>query len=495
MTGRPLGLYRLAAHLRQQGYTAKCLIAWSELPDLAWNALAKHHIGADTKIVAISATVMFRDMADGERLFFGITDQTFHDRCEFIKRLAPGCLIVVGGAQIAYAASHWLKRFSAVDYFVSGQGETILTHIVSSHVNGVKPKLPDITRPYVVSDQSMPYHDFATSTTPFLPEDVVFPREPLPLELGRGCIFKCSYCSYDLNGKEPKDFVRQVQEVKQDLMQNYERFGTRSYYLADDLINESDYKINIIHEVAQSLPFALHLQGFIRLDLIRRFPKQFQKLLDSGLMAAFFGIETVNDLSGKSVGKGLGRARVQEGLDIISGYCGSNFIGQAGMILGLPHDGPDTKYQLLEWAQDPDVCRVIKRVSVQGLSISTQHGQSEIDRDPASFGYQVLDQAAQTRRLSTDAWRTDIYDSESAMLDSQWVMSQLDSKRPWNRAVDTWNLPWVLWLDADNQQMILQKLRAQDHDRTAFDSWYRRVHDMDRKWHLQYLKSLHFQGF
>ncbi len=277
MTGRPLGMYRLSAHLRQQGFSAKCLWVWDEVPQSIWSKIMQHHVTPDTLVVAVSATVMFRDQPDGERNFFGISDQEFRDRCQAIKTWSPNCKIVVGGAQIQYCDTAWLKRFDCVDYFAIGQGESLLTYLMQSISQGQRPRLSDITKPYVINEHSHPYQDFNHSITLWQPEDAVRHREPLPLELARGCIFRCSFCSYDLTGKKPEDFVRQKKLVAQEIISNYQQFGTDTYYVSDDLLNESDYKIDMIYDIAQSLPFRLNLSGYVRLDLVRRWPNAFKK--------------------------------------------------------------------------------------------------------------------------------------------------------------------------------------------------------------------------
>ena len=118
LTGRPLGMYRVASHLRSQGYSAKCIWAWNELPDNTWDQIMQYHVNRDTVMVAISATVMFQDQPDGERRFFGVTDAEFRRRCREIKKTAPRCRIVVGGAQISFADPAWLKMFAEVDYII-----------------------------------------------------------------------------------------------------------------------------------------------------------------------------------------------------------------------------------------------------------------------------------------------------------------------------------------------------------------------------------------
>lgn len=285
--------------------------------------------------------------------------------------------------------------------------------------------------------------------------------------------------------------MRHRDMVREELIHNHAEFGTDTYFLADDLINESDYKIDMLYDVAQSLPFPIHFGGYLRLDLVRRFPRAFQKLIDIGLYAGFFGIETVNDTSGRAVGKGLGYQRIMEGLAVIRDRCGQDFIGEAGMILGLPDDDPDTRYQILDWVRDPLVSDVIRRVSVQPLGISVRHGWSEIDRDPAKFGYQISEQEkSSTRRLNTDAWQTAKYNSDQAGRDAEWVWNQLSNSNPWGQFAGTWRLPWMLYLSGDQRSRLLEKIQQRNNDAREFGAWKWQMRKKDAIEHRRYLAAM-----
>lgn len=487
-----MAMYRLASHLRQHGHAAKCLWTWDEIPDDLWHETMRSHVHRHTRLVGISATVIAktRDLAPDERKFFGISDSEFRARCQAIKQQAPDCVIVVGGAQMPFADKSWLKQFGEVDYFITGQGESILLYIMDHVTRGQKPRVPDITRPYVVSDSAQPYLDFSTSLTTWLDQDGVRWGEPLPLEIARGCVFRCSFCSFDLIGKRSNDFLRQRDLLRQELMHNYERFGTTQYYITDYLINESEEKINMIYDVAQSLPFRLTLTGYIRLDLVQRRPDAFKKMLDSGLNSAFFGIETLDDASARAVKKGAGRGKIMDGLEQIDRYCGNDFIGQAGMILGLPGHGPDTRYELLEWSMDPAVRRVMKTVTVQPLGISTRHPASEIDRDPTSFGYTIrANDSVINRRLHTDAWATEIYDSEQAQHDAQWVEARMAEIYPWNDWLPIWRLMWAVYLEREDGDRLLARVRD-GRDDGSFASWQQQIRRKEVADRAQYREQM-----
>jgi radical SAM superfamily enzyme YgiQ (UPF0313 family) len=50
----------------------------------------------------------------------------------------------------------------------------------------------------------------------WLPTDVVN-QQVLPLEVARGCIFRCKFCAYPMNGKQQLDFVRSESQLMYEL--------------------------------------------------------------------------------------------------------------------------------------------------------------------------------------------------------------------------------------------------------------------------------------
>lgn len=450
---RPMGMYSIANHLRELGYKVKCVWMWNHVDPSMFKSIAKLYLNADVKVVGVSATVM-RVVTEDADLPLGMSFEAFNERCAWLKSQAPNAKMVVGGAQIPYIDTADLKSITEVDYFVTGQGEEVITRILESVTQNTKVKSHDLLSPNILSDKFIPYQKFSSKIDLFQKEDAILPGEPLPMELARGCIFRCKFCSYDLTGKGVGDFTKNPSNLLTELKHNYENFGTQHYVIMDDLLNDSDEKVNLIYDIAQKLDFPISFVGYLRLDLVRRYPQNLIKLRDAGLYAGFFGIETVNDSSGKAVAKGLGLARINEGLNTVYDVFGDDFFGEAGLILGLPHDDPETKYQILEWATDPLVSRVIKKFAVQELGISTRFGHSDIDQAPGSFGYSILDQNTTGIRSGIDHWKTDKYDYIQARTDADWVMQQLVGDDELLRLMTIWNLPYFAYLYGDRPKFL-----------------------------------------
>jgi hypothetical protein len=248
-------------------------------------------------------------------------------------------------------------------------------------------------------------------------------------------------------------------------MQNYNDFGITRYYVTDDLINDSEAKVDMLLDVSERLPFQWQYAGYIRLDLLRRFPNMATKLIDSGLIGGFMGIETVNDASGKKVAKGLGRARTDEALAICADAWQGRVVINGGFVLGLPHDTPDTKHELLEWLNLPATKRVITGVRVSPLGISPL-GISDIDKNPEKYGYTFdpeSDGLSTRNHMENLVWRTKSYDFVTAAEDSRWIMDQYYQDVNFRDRPNTFALPFLLSI-TDQPDAMLEMFR---YDRSS----------------------------
>jgi len=64
--------------------------------------------------------------------------------------------------------------------------------------------------------------------------DAILENEALPIELGRGCIFKCKFCSHHNLGKSKFTYQRNFNNIVDEIRYNYENFGTTKYMFLDD---------------------------------------------------------------------------------------------------------------------------------------------------------------------------------------------------------------------------------------------------------------------
>jgi hypothetical protein len=360
-------IYRLATHLRDQGYSVKNFPVW-KAPLKTFEEIIKKHVTEDIQIVGISTTLLY----DMPIKLFDVED--FKKKLILIKNYSPNCKIILGGSIVErpYIRVPPLSSIMPhIDYYVTGSGEEVLDAILNKLNNNAKLITTNIN-PTFCSDSIYPHTSFNTSKIEYRPEDYITRQDALGIEYSRGCIFKCSYCNYSKIGKRPGDLIKTKYTVRDELIKNYEEYGIKYYYFTDSLLNEDLEKMEDLADLSASLPFKFRYSAYIRLDLIRKYPKMADLLRDSGLITGIAGIETVNDDSGKSVRKGLGVDRINETLEI----CNNSWKGSVNIngtfILGLPHDTSDTVHQLKEWFDTPLVRNTIRDVHINSLRISTE---------------------------------------------------------------------------------------------------------------------------
>ena len=69
--------------------------------------------------------------------------------------------------------------------------------------------------------------------------------------------------SYDLIGKKMGDYVKQKNLIREELIRNYNEWGTTDYYVADETINDSEEKIDMLLDAVSNLPFKPTFGGFL----------------------------------------------------------------------------------------------------------------------------------------------------------------------------------------------------------------------------------------
>jgi radical SAM superfamily enzyme YgiQ (UPF0313 family) len=172
------------------------------------------------------------------------------------------------------------------------------------------------------------------------------------LETCRGCIFKCKFCSFELIGKNKNsNYIRQKEDIKQELIDNYEKWGSYKYMIADDTFNDNPIKVQMLYEISQEIDFDLEFWCFARVDLLHRRPEELEKMVKFGVKSIFFGIETLNETSSKIIGKGFSGERLKKYLlEIKNKFPDLNVTGS--FIVGLPKETKESVIENITWAYE-----------------------------------------------------------------------------------------------------------------------------------------------
>ena len=233
--------------------------------------------------------------------------------------------------------------------------------------------------------------------TIWLPEDDIRPTDALPIEISRGCIFKCDFCSYELNGKKKFDYFRVKDSLIKELQYNYETFGVSNYVFLDDTYNDSREKLNLIDDVLSELKFDITYDTFIKPELLTAFPDTIPQLVEQGLVSCTMGIESLNPETRKSVSKLKDFGKIEKALESLKfNDQKKNLTIMMTMIAGLPHETIETVTEsynyFLNDCKFADDVFYQPFVMMKGNKEWREREASKIDKDPEKYGYKVYDE-------------------------------------------------------------------------------------------------------
>ena len=232
--------------------------------------------------------------------------------------------------------------------------------------------------------------EFATSYIKFNENDIILSGEALPIEVARGCIFKCAFCFYDLIGKHIGDWTKTEDTLYKEMMYNYHMFGTTQYMISDELVNESISKLEMLVSLAKRLPFKLEYTAYARMDLVVRYSQMIPLLKESGAVGLSFGIETFNHSAGKAVGKGMDPNRIKETLNRCKDYWKDDIIISSNFIVGLPGETMEDVKKTVDYLLEPDC--PIDAFELHLLTIKESNdgkAGNKMGDDPQKYGYTI----------------------------------------------------------------------------------------------------------
>jgi radical SAM superfamily enzyme YgiQ (UPF0313 family) len=370
---RNLGPYRIATALENAGYNARVIDFVQFLTASEFIKAIDNVITEKTKWIGFSSTFFW-----GEHTLFPFWNA--HDTDFILRHLKQlGLKIVYGGVRSQ------MFEDDRIDCFVLGYADNAIIDVASKVIDGTLPK--------IIDSKDYPEPSMDNIKTHWWRKDFnILKGEALPLEMARGCIFKCKFCGYSLIGKKKGTYLRDIEEVRDDLISTWEATGCTNYYITDDTFNDDNDKIEAIHKLFTSLPFKLNFSCYLRLDLINKYPDQADILQEAGLVGNFFGIETLNKQSGSAIGKGLSPTKVKDRLN----WLGEKWKGKvnmgAGLIFGLPYDTIEYFNEVKQWILDKD--NPLSSIEVYPLMLfktSKRKYGSEFSLNPEIYGYEVYD--------------------------------------------------------------------------------------------------------
>jgi radical SAM superfamily enzyme YgiQ (UPF0313 family) len=440
---KAIGAYQIAHWVRQHGYTAQVIDHLDR-----WNAntivsMTEHFIGTETVAIGLSATFMFTTeeiVSYNELDARWIKDSTrptvgeFIEAFKILKARYPKIKFILGGATSRLDRYRYSTLF---DIKLSGFAEEkIIDTLAKLKTSGIHKSPPAI-------------FDITTASHRWHPDDVIQPGEALPIELGRGCIFKCKFCSYRLTGKAKGSYLRSMDCIKDEILDNYEKFGTTRYFLLDDTFNEDIDKITAWYKMSQQLPFKIETTAYVRADLVWSAPETAYILQEGGLIGTFIGVESFHPKASMAVGKGWMGKHGKEWLPHLKNNLWKDQMSiTMGFIIGLPHEPEDSMYESQKWLIDNQINNWRFRTLEINLNSNDHDNVSEFEKDITKYGYSF------PCPDNPNKWKTDIMDKNYA---DKIQYNMIESSRPYTRH-SSWDLPAMLSLGYDRTDVNIKYL-------------------------------------
>jgi len=419
---RTLGAYKIAHECRLHGYTVQ-VIDWVSFHDIeTLMRLMDKYVGDNTLALGMSNTFSLKlpwmlNLVPAEMPILpleGVEDidalydnpletymgflphgQELDDKfVRYVKNINNNVKFVKGGT--------WTREdnvYRNVDIVNIGWGDVTMPEILKNIEEGTVDSMPIHTKHHYAMDLTSKI-DMHQSTMSFLKSDALIPGEQMPLETARGCIFKCKFCSFALVGKEKGSYLKDVENVRRELEENYYEHGITDYWIVEDTFNDDHDKIVALHKLITSLPFDITFSCYLRTDMLyhnrNQDPPQHQLLLEMGLRHVEFGLETTNPESAKDIGKGMNPILQLEYIKELKRDHGwQDVLVGSGFLVGLPSDTKESLNEMgkiftqADFPIDSPMVRTMKLNRVDGTDDIDKRNNSEFSLNWEKYGYEV----------------------------------------------------------------------------------------------------------
>jgi radical SAM superfamily enzyme YgiQ (UPF0313 family) len=309
---------------------------------------------------------------------------------DIVKNINPNTKVVLGGSN-SYAYINKSKKIDNIFIgFSENQFPTYIDNLSKNKI-GFSKKIVDFDSMGVEGN-----FDFRSAVVSYDESDYIQKNEMLSIEFTRGCIFNCAFCSFPHRGQKTKNFIRYKESIKQELLDNYQKWGVTKYNIVDDTFNDHTEKLELIAEVISELDFQPMFWAYCRLDLIGAHPEQAQLMKDIGVRDTLYGLETWHEPTAKLIKKGTSNKKKIKGMQVAKEVWGDDVNIDVSLITGLPEDTKQSWYDFLKFVKT-EGHRYLNGIGASPLFLRSDDGfnnlriksnnLSEIEKNFEKYGY------------------------------------------------------------------------------------------------------------
>lgn len=421
ITHRLLGPYKVARQSRAAGYSTQVIDFVQFMPDNVVIDLLDKLVDKNTLVSVSVSHLLYFDTAPDTLMF------KVQSLVDYVKNKYQ-CKILIGG----YNAALW-KDFLRADYILPNKCE-----------NDIGPFLDKIKN-NGIAKYRVPHYDITTCDFKWHERDFVQPNETLPLETSRGCIFKCKFCGFENLGKRPGTLIRDMSLIRDELVENYERWGVTRYQLLDDTFNDDMIKVEQWARMSQSLPFKLEYTAHLRGDLVQRHTDSAAMLVESGLRGCHLGVETLHKQASKAIAKPWSGTKAREWIPEIQKTTWKDVNVTVNIILGLPYEPLDSMYDTFYWAYKNKLSTVFYSYFIFPPD-PTKDTTSHIEENYEEYGI----------RFTDTGWETDLTNNH----ETERLRDYFNLKIAQATVADSWDANLFIGLGYTREEVLAQPKKA-----------------------------------
>jgi hypothetical protein len=385
MAGRGIGGFRLRTAAKKAGFDILIIDYAANLSGEEVISIIKHHLTDSMKFIGFSTSWIEKSMIKKTDCYRWYSKNFFSE----VKQQFPSLHLISGGHD--YIEQTEILEFS--DFHFHGFSDNTFVEFLKM-LNGIPNSLTFEKTKFknakiVDSNISNPVTSPDEIETVLEVSDKFLEFQPIPIELSRGCIFRCSFCRHPFQGKKEYDsYQRTSQSIANELKRNYELFGTYRYTIMDDTFNDSIEKIDRLRIAIDlaNLP-KFESVAYIRPELLVTKPEMITMLSDIGLKGAFLGIESFQTTARKSIGKGLGIEKILESAHRLSK---NGALIHASFIIGLPGDTEEDILKTQEFLisnNSPFKSWYWQGLGIRNTDLVKDNAKSIFDKKFKDYGY------------------------------------------------------------------------------------------------------------
>lgn len=371
-TSRYLGPYTVSTFLKDYGIEVIIIDYFTRIENFF--VYLENFINKDTIFVGISNTFLVPDATRPERtdknplLRSEVTEFSFtgylwfhtgqemkkwtKELKEVLLKKSPTAKLMLGGSKTGFLwkliqnNSSKINYYENFDYIFIGKSEYSLLEIIKKDLNSAYCIDPRIE---IKSYQNVKYvfNNYSRScpVTQIPLNQGILDKEALSIEVSRGCAFNCKFCYFDKRGSELKSYSK----IYDELMYNYDNFGTTYYSITDDCFNDNKEKVFNLAELFQKLPFEIEWVCYARPDLAVKFPDTLDAMIQSGCKGISWGLESFNHKAAKAAGKAVLPDKIKEMLTTSYKKYKDQCFYQGTFISGLPYETAESIADTVKW--------------------------------------------------------------------------------------------------------------------------------------------------